>query len=923
MPENSLIKEALLQTPSLYALTKDKLFHLFQTEEKGLSEEIAASRLKTFGSNKLTAKKKISPLSMYIEQFKNTLTLILIASAFLILFIYYFGGRDPSDLVEAGLILAIVVMITVLGFVQEFKAEKAIESLKKLLAYKAKVRRGGTEREIDVVDLVPGDIVILEEGTKTPSDIRLLEVFNLSVNEASLTGESAPASKTAAELSGEKQISDQKNMVFAGTNIASGRAIGMVVKTGDSTEIGKIAHDVAETEEDETPIQKRLDEIGKMIGYVILGICAVVFVFIVFFAKDFIKLPLLQRIIQSFIAAVALAVAAIPEGLPAVVTISLALGTQRMLRKQALVRKLNSVETLGSTDIICSDKTGTLTKGEMTVTKIYFNGEIYDVSGIGYETAGEFTLSDKKTDPQLFSLLLEIGLLCNNASVDNNGKVLGDPTEAALIVSSAKAKIASSLKRVLEIPFSSERKIMSVVVLRNGKYAVYTKGAPELVLAKCEKLLKGDKEVVLETSDKEKVLRINQELSQLALRNLGFAYKELSESEYHEQEKDQQKLESGFTFVGIQGMIDPPRVEVKPLVETCQNSGIRVIMITGDHVATATAVANQIGIVGDGLTGEDLDKMDDRAFTDAVETVNIYARVNPSFKMRIVDALKKKGHIVAMTGDGVNDAPALKKADIGIAMGITGTDVAKEASDMVLLDDHFSTIVSAIEEGRGIFHNIRKFVDYLLSCNIGEVLVVFLGVMLFQKLPLTATMLLWINVVTDGIPAVALGLDPAEKGILHYNPKVFQTQIISRRLWVEMIVFGCLLTIAVLGIYLLDLPRGVQDAQGAAFTAIVIFELVDLYIIRSSYKTSFFSNKWLFLSVAVTIAIQILIVYVPFLANLFEIKGIDAADWIYIIAVSGMLWVTFKFLQGLLNYLPFLRADESALVKSPRIRYGY
>lgn len=895
-------------TAQYYSLSKDKLFEQFQTSDKGLSESQAKSLLTKYGANKLTAKKKISALSMYVEQFKNTLTLILIGSAFLILFIYYFGQKDPSDLIEAGLILAIVLLITILGFVQEFKAEKAIESLKKLLAYKTKVKRDGVEKEIDVADLVPGDIVILEEGTKTPADIRLLEVFSLSVNEASLTGESAPVSKISDEIQGEKQINDQKNMVFAGTAISSGRAIGIVVKTGDSTEIGKIAHDVAETEDDETPIQKRLSEIGKLIGYVILGICAVVFVFIVFFAKDFVHLPILQRIIQSFIASVALAVAAIPEGLPAVVTISLALGTQRMLKKNALVRKLNSVETLGSTDVICSDKTGTLTKGEMTVRKVYFDGEVIDVSGTGYEAVGEFSKDSKKYDQSKLSLLLEAGYVCNNAKLEKDGKVLGDPTEAALLVSAAKAKIEAVSERVTEIPFSSERKMMSVVIKKNDKYIVYTKGASEVIVEVCSKIWKDGKEADFQKSDKDRIISTNLELSKLALRDLGFAYKELSKSEYETQKKDEKKLESGLTFLGIQGMIDPPRIEVKPLVETCQSTGIRVIMITGDHVATAQAVAAEIGIVGDALTGEDLDKMSDAEFNSAVDKVSIYARVSPSFKMRIVAALKKKGHIVAMTGDGVNDAPALKKSDIGIAMGITGTDVAKEASDMVLLDDKFSTIVASIEEGRGIFHNIRKFVVYLLSCNIGEVLVVFLGVIVFQELTLTATMLLWINVVTDGIPAVALGLDPAESGIMRYNPKVFQRQIVSKRLWIEMVIFGILLTLGVVGIFILDLPEGLQAAQGAAFMAIVVFELVNVYLIRSNYKTSIFTNKLLFLSIAFTFGLQVLITHIPVVAKLFEVGRVDLLDWIYIIAVSALMWIVFKGLQLALDRVYFLKA---------------
>ncbi len=907
-----LPKDSADESEKFYALEKEKVFEKLETKESGLTDSEAEGRLKKYGFNRLTPKKGISALAMYLGQFNNTLTLILIGSAIITLFVYFFGGHEQSDLIEAILILAIIVIITVLGFVQEYKAEKAVEALKQLMAYKAKVRRDGIEKEVDVSTLVPGDIVVLEEGVKIPADIRLLQVFSLSVNEASLTGESTSVSKIEKELSGNLQINDQKNMVFAGTAVSSGRAVGLVVKTGDMTEIGKIARDVSETEDDETPIQKRLDEIGKYIGYVVLAICAVVFIFIVFFAGEFTALPLLQRIIHSFIAAVSLAVAAIPEGLPAVVTISLALGTQRMLKRNALVRKLNSVETLGSTDVICSDKTGTLTKGEMTVREIFYDGKNYEISGTGYEKVGEFSIDGKKVEPKELELLLKTGLFCNNAMLGDDGKVIGDPTEAALIVSAAKGKIAENAKRVHEVPFSSERKLMSVVVKEDDGYAVYSKGAAEMLLVHCAKVIKGGKESALNEEAKKDILAVTLGMSTKALRTLGFGYKKISESEYKAQ-KESDKLENDLIFIGVQGMIDPPRIEVKPLIEQCHTSGIRVIMITGDHVETAKAVAKEIGIVGDAITGEELDKLSEEELEKAVEKVSIYARVNPGFKMRIVDALKKNGHIVAMTGDGVNDAPALKKADIGIAMGITGTDVAKEASDMVLLDDHFSTIVSAIEEGRGIFHNIRKFVAYLLSCNIAEVLVVFLALILFQKLPLTATMLLWINVVTDGIPAVALGLDKAERGILNLRPKVFQSQIITKRLWVEMFIFGIMLTVAVLGIYLWDLEReGLEQAQGAAFMAIVVFELVNLYIIRSGYKTPFFSNKWLFISVVVTLALQISIIYIPFIAHLFEVENINMFDWIYIVTASLILWGGFKLIQKFFDAIHFMEEKSAA-----------
>jgi P-type Ca2+ transporter type 2C len=890
----------------VYSLKKEQVLEKLKTNIKGLTKEEVFTRLEKFGSNTLTTKKKISALSIFLEQFKNTLTLILIGAAILILFIYFFGEKDPSDLIEAGLILAIILLITIMGFVQEYKAEKSIESLKKLLAFKAKVRRDGVDRMIDISELVPGDIVVLEEGEKVPADIRLLEVYSLSVNEASLTGESSAASKIADVINGEKQLGDQKNMVFSGTAIASGRAIGVVVETGDRTEIGKIAVMVAETDDDETPIQKRLDQIGKTIGYIILGICAVVFVFIMFFASDYQDLPFIQKVVHSFIASVALAVAAIPEGLPAVVTISLALGTQRMLKKNALVRKLNSVETLGSVDVICSDKTGTLTKGEMTVTEIFYNNQIYHVSGTGYETLGKFTKDTGTVNPLDLELLLKCGLNCNNSEVSKN-TVLGDPTEAALLVSAAKAGINQKDERVVEVPFTSERKFMSVVVKYENGYRLYAKGAPEIVLQKSNQIFLDGKSAKLTDEMMTSIHNHNLQFSSKALRDLGFAYKDISVDEFKKLAKTPEEFEKDLVFLGIQGMMDPPRVEVKPLVETCKQSGIRVIMITGDHIETAKAVAHEIGIEGEALSGEELDKLSDEEFAQKVEQINIYARVNPSFKMRIVDHLKQKGHIVAMTGDGVNDAPALKKADIGIAMGITGTDVAKEASDMVLMDDHFSTIVGAIEEGRGIFHNIRKFVNYLLACNIGEVLVVFLAIIIFKELPLTATMLLWINVVTDGVPAVALGLDPAEKGIMRYKPKVFQSEIINRRLWVEMFIFGILLTIGVLGIYTLNLSEGMLEAKGAAFTAIVIFELVKLYLIRSNYNTSFFSNKWLFLAVIGTLVLQMLIIYVPFFANLFEIRHIDLFDWSYILGASIVLWAVFKIIQRILDRIPSLQ----------------
>ncbi|OGY27286.1 MAG: calcium-translocating P-type ATPase, PMCA-type [Candidatus Woykebacteria bacterium RIFCSPHIGHO2_01_FULL_39_12] len=891
---NRLEEAAVKETQNFFSLTKQEIFDRFTTNDEGLSKQEAATRLQKYGQNKLSEKKEISSFEIFIDQFKNLLVIILLASAALTFIVYIFGEKDRDDLIEGGLILAIVIMIAVLGFIQEYRAEKAIEALKKLLAFKAKVIREGREKEIDTVDLVPGDLVVLEEGEKVPADIRVIDVASLQTNEASLTGESTPVNKITEVLSGDLQIADQKNMVFSSTVITSGRGLGVVVSTGDSTQIGKIARVVAETEEEETPIQKRLDKLGRILGYGTLAISTVVFVFIVFFAQDFSHLSLLDKLLKSFIASVALAVAAIPEGLPAVVTISLAFGTQRMLKRNALVRKLTSVETLGSVDVICADKTGTLTSGEMTVREIYFDGTVYSVTGHGYEPVGDFQLEGKNIDPKNLNLILKAGSSCNNAHLDESGKILGDPTEGALIVDAYKGGFKETGKRIYEVPFNSERKMMSVVVEENKDLSVYTKGAPEIVLTQCTKLIKNGSEVVLNEEDKKQILAENAKMAAKALRVLGFAYKKIDKL-------DKESIEKDLIFIGLQAMMDPPRENIGELISKATKSGIDVVMITGDHLATAQAIAGEIGIVGESIAGNELEKMSDEEFSKKVEAIKIYARVNPEHKFRIVDALKKRGHLVAMTGDGVNDAPALKKADIGVAMGITGTDVAKEASDMVLLDDQFNTIIAAIEEGRGIFDNIRKFVNYLLSCNVGEVLVVFLALLIFKDVILTAVMLLWINIVTDGIPAVALGLDPAEKGIIQHSPKKFQEQIINKRVWFEVIFFGIALTISTLLIFYLNLPESLDEARAAAFIAIVIFELVRLVNIRSDYKIPWRDNLLLPLSIIAAVALQLVIVYVPVFSNWFELSPIDAFDWIYIAIVTAILYIAFRFFDNFLD----------------------
>ena len=887
---------ALENKPKLYSLTKETIFKQFQTTEQGLSAEKASSFLTKYGPNKLSEKKRISPWEIFFNQFKNFLIIILLVAAALTFLVYFFGDQERSDLIEGGLILAIVLMIAVLGFIQEYRAEKAIDALKNLLAFKAKVLRGGKEMEIETSALVPGDLVILEEGLKIPADIRLIATSGLQTNEASLTGESSPITKIVEVLSGNLQLGDQKNMAFSGTTITVGRGKGIVIATGDNTQIGKIAKSVAETKEEDTPIQIRLDKLARVLGIITLVVSIIVFIFILFFAKDLAHLDLIDKVLKAFIASVALAVAAIPEGLPAVVTISLAFGTQRMLKKNALVRKLASIETLGSVDVICADKTGTLTRGEMTVRQIYFDGNSISVSGHGYAIEGDFNLDGKKVGTKGLSPILLAGLACNNASLTEEGTILGDPTEAALVVTANKAGLKNTPERVFEIPFSSERKMMSVVLKEKSNTTIYSKGAPEVVLSASKYILLNGKEIPLTEGEKSKILKENSAMAHKALRVLGFAYKKVGSL-------DKKTMEEDLVFLGLQGMMDPPRENIGSLIKQTTENGIDVVMITGDHLETAAAVAAEIGIKGEAITGADFENLSDADFLKKIETIKIYARVNPEHKFRIVDTLKKQGHLVAMTGDGVNDAPALKRADIGIAMGITGTDVAKEASDMILLDDKFSTIIAAIEEGRGIFHNIRKFVDYLLSSNVGEVFVVFLALILFQDIILTAVMLLWINIVTDGIPAVALGLDPAEKGILKYHPKKFQEQIINKRVWLEIIFFAVALTIATLVLFNINLKESLEEARAAAFIAIVIYELIRLVNIRSDYDIPWSKNLFLPISILIAVILQLAIIYIPALANLFELSPIDTFDWIYIIVTGAVLFIVFRIFDGFLDRL--------------------
>ncbi|MCX6777057.1 MAG: HAD-IC family P-type ATPase, partial [Candidatus Micrarchaeota archaeon] len=738
-----------------------------KTSETGLSSEEAGKRLGSYGPNELKEMKKESALEKFLGQFKNTLIIILIISAIIAAFL--------GEIVDAFAIIVIVILNAFMGFVQDYRTEKALEALRKLAAPQVRVMRDGNEVRIPARELVPGDILLIESGDKLAADARVIHAIDIRVDESSLTGESVPVEKESAPLRKDAQLSERGNMLFMGTAVAYGRGTAVVTETGMSTQMGKIAEIIQETEEEMTPLQKRLEKFGGQLGIGILIICGIVF------ASEILESPELmgfissmklveflgsQRLIELFLISVSLAVAAIPEGLPAIITITLALGVQRMVRRNSITRKLHAVETLGSTGVICSDKTGTLTKSEMTVRKLYVGDSYVEVTGEGYEPKGDFIREDCRLHAEKeedLSLLLRIGSLCNNSHLDNKGGwgVSGDPTEGALVVAAEKAGIAQDelkrrFPRIEEIPFDSERKRMTTIHKTPGGTEAYMKGACEIVLELCSHALEGGRVEKLTARKRSEILKRNSEMADGALRVLACAYRKLASKDY-----SPGKVERDMIFVGLMGMMDPPREEVFDAVKRCERAGIRVVMITGDHKITAVAVARELGMIKKDskvLTGEELDKLGEKGLEKVVEQVAVYARVSPQHKIMIVKALKAKGHIVAMTGDGVNDAPALKMADIGVAMGITGTDVSKEASDMILVDDNFASIVAAVEEGRGIFDNIKKFIRYLLSCNAAEVLTIFSAPLLNLPIPLTPPQILMMNLVTDGLPALALGV---------------------------------------------------------------------------------------------------------------------------------------------------------------------
>jgi Ca2+-transporting ATPase len=844
----------------------------------GLSEKEAAERLKKYGRNELREAKKESLLQMFIRQFNQFIVLLLIGAAIVAAGVAVIFD-EPEELLDSVMIFIIVLMLGTLGFIQEYKAEKSFEALKKLVSPKTRVIRDGSVKMIDIHEVVPGDLVLLETGDRVPADARVVESVELAADEAPLTGESVPVRKDT----------ERRKRVFMGTVIVSGRGKAVVEKTGMDTKIGEIADMVQFIEIEQTPLGADLDKLGKQLTIGALVLCAIIFIVGLLYGFE----PL-----TMFLTAVSLAVAAIPEGLPAVVTVALALGVQRMSKRNAIVRKLKSVETLGSADIICTDKTGTLTRNEMTVKRIFVNDKMIKVSGTGYRPEGKFTCDGKEAPVKdELELLLRIGALCNTSHLKEDPskgwEIIGDSTEGALLALAAKSDMwrRDLLKKwpeISELPFDSDRKRMTTIHKNKGKTA-YIKGAPESMIEISSRIMVGGKIRKLTSKDKKRLNETNNSLTSKGYRTLAFGYKEIKGKKF-----DLDKVEHDIILVGIAGMIDSPRSEVKSALDLCRTAGIRVIMVTGDHPLTAKTIARELKI-GNGkvITGEQIDKMNDAEFSKTIEDVSVFARVSPAHKLRIIDALNEKNYVVAMTGDGVNDAPALKKADIGVAMGITGTDVSKESSDLILNDDNFATIVAAVEEGRGIYENIRKTLAFLISGNIAEIAIIFLAVLAGLPLPLIAIQILWINLVTDGLPAIALSADPIDKSVMDRPPRE-KGESIWKGMWVFLvdspfIMIGCTLWVFFHYVSLGD----VLLAQTMVFTMVVMFEKTKAFVCRSLDKPlglKVFGNRWLVYATLLTIFLHLTILYVPFLNEPFNVKPLGIGEWEIIVGTSLFLY---------------------------------
>jgi P-type Ca2+ transporter type 2C len=842
----------------------------------GLTEIEVHKRTEEFGINELTETKGVTAFELFLTQFKNILVVILLIAVGMSAFL----GHG----IEATVIGIIVLFAVLLGFIQEYRAEKVMEALRKMTAPSATVIRDGKEVEIAAREIVPGDILLLSVGDRVPADARILESVNLQSDESPLTGESLPVEKHIQSISADASIGDRKNMVFSGTVITYGRGCALVVATGMKTEFGKIAGMLQSVKTEQTPLQKNLDKVGKTLAKGALAIVAIIGIL------GYIRgQPLLEVVIFG----VALAVAVVPEALPAVVTISLAISVQRMVKRNALIRRQPVVETLGSTTVICTDKTGTLTKDEMTVRSIYSAGTLYDVSGNGYEPVGEFSLDGKAVQPNVSLLeLLRGGVLASDAKLlkEDSGYIIkGDPTEGGIIVAATKAGIIKEeidvqMPRTAEIPFTSETKRMTTMHVKGDRIMNYAKGAPEVIVAACTRQWGESGEIPLTDVDRARILDAAQLMAAQELRVIAIARKGGVNME---------DTTEGMKFLGLVGMIDPPREEAKNAIVHCKQAGIRVVMITGDHPVTAKAIALELGLLGDQkvVTGSQVDAMDDETFHREVDTISVYARVSPAHKLRVVTALQSKGEIVAMTGDGVNDAPSLKKADIGIAMGITGTDVTKEAADMTLTDDNFASIVSAVEEGRGVYSNIKKYLMYLLSANIGEVGIMTGATILGWPLPLTAAQILFVNLATDGLPALALAVDPPEPDLMNRPPRNPRTGIFTRSVVTVMLTGGlwsACINLIIFG-WVLQSGRSAIEATTLCFVTLILIEFFKSYSLRSDYHSVLrkpFQNRWLNISILCQIPVLLLIIYLPIFHEPFHTFALEPNDWIIAILAA-------------------------------------
>ncbi|MFA6089992.1 MAG: cation-translocating P-type ATPase, partial [Candidatus Woesearchaeota archaeon] len=846
---------------SWYNLEIKEICDKLRSSEAGLSDREAKDTLMCVGENSILTKNKISIISILANQFKSFFIFILFFAALLSL--------SLKEYVDASVIIFIISIGAVIGFIQDLKAEKSIESLNKLTSLKAIVVRKDENNKSNTVEiyakeLVPGDIVLLDTGSKIPADLRIIESNNLEIDESILTGESVPVEKSACNLKNNVILSLRKNMLYSGTIVTKGTAKAIVVETGLKTEIGKISKELNEIEEQHTPLQHSLDVFGKRIGIAVIIVCLFVFLTNTLRGYDF---------ITSLLVAISLAVAAVPESLPAVVTISLSIGVRWLSKNNALVRKLSAVETLGCTSVICTDKTGTLTKNEMTVTQLFIGGKDISVTGKGYDSKGDFILSGKKidiTNNKEVKKIMEISSLCNNSSINfSNQEFTGDPTEVSLLVLAKKGnvdycKCLEKQKRIIELPFDSVRKMMTTVnsTSSKGKYITCTKGAVQNILPKCKKILLNGKVISLTEKMRKEILKQNDKYADNALRVLSFAYKE---TKLLKNKENKEKYEQDLIFVGLVAMMDPPRIEVKDMITHAHEAGIKIIMITGDNINTAKAIGREVGIIGDAISGDELEKMSDEILNKRIDDIAIFARVSPSDKLRIVEILQKKGHVVSMTGDGVNDALALKKSDIGVAMGIRGCDVAKESASIILVDDSFKSIVLAIKEGRRIFDNIRKVVGYVLSLNIVEVLIVSLCAVVGLPMPLLAIQLLILNILLETGPAISLSNDPARKDIMGFSPRKKSEGIIDEKMKVMILFIAIMTTICCFTMYYFSDPYNhYMRAQSVLFAMLVIFEMAKLYIIRKQYGLSFFSNKILIGAIMFALSSLAILLYVPF-----------------------------------------------------------